>query len=153
MTRAQDRLLLFHAHNRRRFGDFEPMMQSRFIVEIPSELLATYEPARETRRRARWASAQPSWRSYSEGDPDAFWSGQGLASETETEPEPMTYEDDYPQEPVQLVRGMRVRHAKFGEGIVDGIEGKGEMMKVKVVFGRHTTKKFVARYARLIPVL
>jgi DNA helicase-2/ATP-dependent DNA helicase PcrA len=151
MTRARDRLLLFHAHNRRRFGDFEPMMPSRFIAEVPSELLEVREPAHETRRRARWASEQPSWRSYSEGNPDAFWGSQDLTAETE--PEPMTYEDDYPQEPVQLVRGMRVRHAKFGEGIIEGIEGKGEMMKVKVVFGRHTTKKFVARYARLIPVL
>ncbi len=153
MTRAQDRLHMFHANNRRRFGDFEPMMPSRFLAEIPSERVEVLEPARETRRRARWASEQPSWRRYSEGDPDAFWDSQGLPSEAEPQTDAMTYEDDYPQEAVELVRGMRVRHAKFGEGIVDGIEGKGEMMKVKVVFGRHTTKKFVARYARLIPVL
>ena len=47
---------------------------------------------------------------------------------------------------------MRVRHDKFGEGHVQRIEGQGDMMKVTVVFGRNESRKFVARYARLVPL-
>ena len=47
---------------------------------------------------------------------------------------------------------MRGRHEKFGEGQVLRLEGHGDMMKVTVLFGRSESKKFVARYARLMPV-
>ncbi|MFQ5601042.1 MAG: ATP-dependent helicase, partial [Candidatus Krumholzibacteriia bacterium] len=150
MTRAQDQLHLFCASNRRHFGDFVPMLQSRFVGEIPAESLEVEQPPRPEPRRAKWASQQPAWRSYAEGDPDAFWHGQALSPEPG--PETMLYDDDFPQGPVELAAGMRVRHAKFGEGIVRRIEGKGEMMKVTVVFGRNRTKKLVARFARLIPL-
>ena len=202
MTRAKQELHLFCAHHRRRFGDFAPMMQSRFLAELPPECLTEEPvPGTEVGRGRRPPERRPAWRDYAEGDPDAFWRNQGLRPDrdlkVETSP---TYEDDFSQEPephpqkapsrlprsgeryfrqvlsqkshtrgelsgdlgppdphaadaVQLVPGMRVRHAKFGEGIVEGVEGSGAMLKVRVVFGRHTTKKFVARYARLEPVL
>ncbi len=152
MTRAQDSLVLFHAHNRRRFGDYEPMMPSRFLGEIPAQLVEVVEPVQPAPRRARWAPAQPSWRSYAEGDPDSFWRAQELVPELEPAPSPVGYEDGFSQEELQLVVGMRVRHERFGEGIVEAIEGKGEMTKVKVLFGRRTVKKFVARYAHLVPL-
>ncbi|UCE01716.1 MAG: UvrD-helicase domain-containing protein [Candidatus Latescibacterota bacterium] len=154
MTRAQQQLHLFCASNRRRFGDFEPMMQSRFLAELPTQGIEIDHPTQAQGRRARWSPRQPSWRSYAEGDPDTFWGGQQLTPEAQpASQEEQLYEDDFPQEPVELVQGMRVRHARFGEGVVVGIEGKGEMMKIKVTFGRHTTKKFVARYARLVPLV
>ena len=102
-------------------------------------------------RRAPWTPKQTSWRNYAEGDPDSFWRDQKLEPEFATEP--VVYDDDFPQEDVELVVGMRVRHAKFGEGIIQKLEGQGEMTKISVLFGRHTTKKLVARYARLIPIL
>jgi hypothetical protein len=61
-------------------------------------------------------------------------------------------DDEASQEPVALEVGMRVRHDRFGEGQVERIEGHGDMMKVTVVFGRHESRKFVARYARLVPL-
>jgi len=155
MTRARDSLHLFHAHHRRRFGDFEPMMASRFLGEIPEHCVEVIEAPAPATRRARWSPQQPSWRSYAEGNPDSFWRDQRLAPELEPAPaaaSPVGYEADFSQEEVHLVTGLRVRHARFGEGVVQAIEGKGEMMKVKVVFGRHTVKKFVARYAQLVPV-
>jgi ATP-dependent DNA helicase UvrD/PcrA len=39
MTRAQDRLYLLTASNRRRYGGYEPMMASRFLRELPDSCL------------------------------------------------------------------------------------------------------------------
>jgi len=166
MTRARERLYLFAAANRRRYGMAEPMMQSRFLGELPQDGVEV-EPGFAPPRRAAWAPRQESWRSYGEGDPDTFWSRQGLdpdryeargAAARETNaaartPAPLGWaSEEDSQEVAVLEVGMRVRHEKFGIGQVQRIEGQGERMKVTVVFGRSDAKKFVARYARLVPV-
>jgi len=149
LTRARDHLYLFTASNRRRYGDYEPMMQSRFLAELPESCLEA-----ETVRA-------PSWRSYAEGDPDTYWRQQGqgaqvprrgVRDEDGTRESAATYEDDFSQEHVALAVGMRVRHEKYGVGRVERLEGHGDMMKVTVHFERHDAKKFVARYAKLLPV-
>jgi DNA helicase-2/ATP-dependent DNA helicase PcrA len=167
MTRARSRLVLLSAASRRRYGAPEPMMQSRFLGELPEAGVEYATPLVHSTRRPAWASRQDSWRSYAEGDPDTFWSRQGLdadrfearAAAARHEPAqpargaPLGWAgDEESQEPAVLEVGMRVRHEKFGVGQVQRIEGQGERMKVTVVFGRNDAKKFVARYARLVPM-
>jgi DNA helicase-2/ATP-dependent DNA helicase PcrA len=48
--------------------------------------------------------------------------------------------------------GARVRHAKFGEGVVLGIEGQGEHARVQVNFNGAGSKWLVLAYANLQPV-
>jgi DNA helicase-2/ATP-dependent DNA helicase PcrA len=151
MTRAEDELHLFSASNRRRYGDFQPMMPSRFLAEIPEAHVRRVEGGSPRPRRAPWSPRANAWRQYDEGNPDAFWRNQRIDSELASEP--VLYDDDFSQEHVELVVGMRVRHAKFGEGIIQKLEGQGEMTKITVLFGRHTSKKLVARYAHLTPIL
>jgi DNA helicase-2/ATP-dependent DNA helicase PcrA len=154
MTRAEDRLYLTAASNRRRFGGYEPMMASRFLRELPDACVEVDNCGPAATRRAAWAPRQPSWRSYAEGDPDSFWQREGL------EPAPagrgsrgtLGWADEGSQENVVLAVGMRVRHEKFGEGEVQRIEGSGDMTKVTVLFGRRDLRKFVARYAHLEPL-
>ena len=153
MTRAEDRLYLLSASNRRRYGGYEPMMASRFLRELPESqvVLQTETPAAP--RRAAWAPRQPSWRSYAEGDPDSFAASVDRNAGLEPSRRSLGWaEDEGSQEHVTLEVGMRVRHDKFGEGMVQRIEGHGDMMKVTVVFGRQESRKFVARYARLVPL-
>jgi DNA helicase-2/ATP-dependent DNA helicase PcrA len=45
--------------------------------------------------------------------------------------------------------GQRVRHPKFGEGVVYQREGEGESAKVTVQFHRFGLKKLVEKYAQL----
>ena len=45
--------------------------------------------------------------------------------------------------------GSRVRHAKFGEGVVLGIEGQGEHARVQVNFQGAGAKWLVLAYANL----
>jgi DNA helicase-2/ATP-dependent DNA helicase PcrA len=51
--------------------------------------------------------------------------------------------------PVGMRLGSRVRHAKFGEGIILTVEGQGEHTRVQVNFPRLGAKWLVAAYANL----
>lgn len=58
-----------------------------------------------------------------------------------------------PQEPMAsdggLQRGQRVKHPKFGEGVILGLEGKGEHRRVQVNFNQAGTKWLAVTYANL----
>jgi DNA helicase-2/ATP-dependent DNA helicase PcrA len=150
MTRARDRLFLMSASNRRRYGNYQSMMQSRFLGELPEAAVEVEAQRATATRRPAWSSQQPSWRSYGEGDPDTYWRNAGLAPESSRRVVRSEAEDS--QEGARLEVGMRVQHERFGVGHVQRIEGQGDMMKVTVVFGRNESRKFVARYAHLTPV-
>jgi len=57
--------------------------------------------------------------------------------------------EDGPSQP--LVRGRRVRHPRYGYGVILAQEGSGEETRLTVYFDRAGKKKFVARYADLTP--
>ncbi len=50
---------------------------------------------------------------------------------------------------VNLKKGQRVRHAKYGEGTVLVREGDGEDAKLTVLFARHGMKKLMEKFAHL----
>jgi DNA helicase-2/ATP-dependent DNA helicase PcrA len=55
------------------------------------------------------------------------------------------------EEPSALARGRRVRHPRYGYGVILSQEGSGEETRLTVYFDRAGKKKFVARYADLTP--
>jgi DNA helicase-2/ATP-dependent DNA helicase PcrA len=63
---------------------------------------------------------------------------------------PTIFEHEPEDEPSQpLVRGRRVRHPRYGYGVILAQEGSGEETRLTVYFDRAGKKKFVARYADL----
>jgi DNA helicase-2/ATP-dependent DNA helicase PcrA len=60
------------------------------------------------------------------------------------------YEDES-QDTRPLRRGKRVRHPRYGYGVILTEEGSGEETRLTVYFDRAGKKKFVARYADLTP--
>ena len=48
-----------------------------------------------------------------------------------------------------LGKGARVRHPKYGEGIIAAREGEGDDAKITVQFSGHGTKKLVEKFAQL----
>ncbi len=56
-----------------------------------------------------------------------------------------------PQDDRPLRRGKRVRHPRYGYGVILTEEGSGEETRLTVYFDRAGKKKFVARYADLTP--
>ncbi len=51
-----------------------------------------------------------------------------------------------------LKRGQRVRHEQFGDGTILTMEGKGQDAKLTVYFDRAGSKKFIAKYAKLVRI-
>jgi DNA helicase-2/ATP-dependent DNA helicase PcrA len=154
MTRAMSRLILTNARRRRTFGQDQCNSPSRFIADIPQELLNLEEeyqhaPRYEERGEAPPDGAPPFGPHFPlrRGEP----SGHNLA------PALQGGEESYQANEVQLVtddsgevfQGMKVRHGKFGVGSIRFIEGKGENQKVIVWFNSVGQKKLLVRFAGL----
>jgi len=131
MTRAMSRLYVSHAQRRRVFGDFQANQRSRFLDEIPSQLIKVVRsPARRPRPNAHG---------------DAGGRPAGLNDQESDEPR-VVYEDEE-----GLRVGGRVRHASFGVGVIRGLEGSGEARKVTVLFRASGMKKLALKFTRLEP--
>lgn len=139
LTRARERLILTSASRRRVFGDYQSTEPSRFLDEIPAELMRRIEPV-----------AAPSWNStrYESRNPYARRFGGGKAKEKEATPF-ASYEDEDQSSSTGLKVGLRVRHKQFGIGNIIGIEEQGDDTRVTVRFNAVGVKKLVARYAAL----
>jgi DNA helicase-2/ATP-dependent DNA helicase PcrA len=59
--------------------------------------------------------------------------------------------EEAPQDDRPLRRGKRVRHPRYGYGVILTEEGSGEETRLTVYFDRAGKKKFMARYADLTP--
>jgi DNA helicase-2/ATP-dependent DNA helicase PcrA len=124
-TRAMRRLYVTYAEQRRMHGVDSYGAPSRFIAEIPAELIEEVRPRVQVSRPAYAPSHRPS----------------APASRG-----PQRYTDDAPG---SLRLGQRVRHQKFGDGVVLSVEGQGSNARVQVNFERAGTKWLMMGYANL----
>ena len=129
-TRAMRQLYLTYAEQRRMHGVDSYGAPSRFIAEIPAELVEEVRPRVQVSRPS-YAPSRPSW------------GGGGTPAAT---PKRERWADESPG---GLKLGQRVRHQKFGDGVVLNLEGQGANARVQVNFERQGTKWLVAGYANL----
>jgi DNA helicase II / ATP-dependent DNA helicase PcrA len=113
-TRAMRHLYITYAEQRRLYGIDQYGQPSRFISELPPELVEEIRPRLQVSRPvfSRRASLE------------------------ETPPNAMRL-------------GSRVRHAKFGDGVVLNFEGNGPQARIQVNFERQGTKWLMVSYANL----
>jgi len=130
ITRARDRLYLTWARARRRGGQLMPGRPSRFLDALPPEVI-------EERRTSGVFGGELLRRK-----PGTAWRAGSL-----TVPEPEVESQDTPR----YVKGERVRHRKFGAGVIRGLAGVGRDLKVVVEFDDHAvgTKQLLVAYAGL----
>ncbi|BCS30805.1 DNA helicase [Luteitalea sp. TBR-22] len=148
MTRAQSRLLLTSAARRRVFGEYQATEPSRFLDEIPKELVL--ETPSYTRARSFGTSSYGGRAAY-ESRPNPY--GRRTPAREEAPATTYKYEDeDQSSDGSRPKAGQKVRHAQFGVGTVKEVDGKGDDMKLTVYFQTVGTKKLIAKYARLQPV-
>ena len=121
ITRAKSKLYLTHAESRRLHGEVNLCRPSRFIKEIPKELID------EIRLKATVSRTKVHRRN---GMHDSLSSGAEI-----------------PQTEISL--GQRVAHGKFGEGVVLNYEGQGSNARVQVNFDAAGSKWLVLSYAKL----
>jgi DNA helicase-2/ATP-dependent DNA helicase PcrA len=146
LTRARDEVLLAAAAYRRRFDGARGSAVSRFVGEIPAELL----------EREDAAGGTGAWRGRSHGGP--AWSGRARAREPVAGSwgeagDAHAEGDDAATVPASAGRtrqakravGRRVVHETFGAGTVVAADGEGPDMKLTVRFAG-ATKKVFARF-------
>ena len=123
LTRAQERVFLLYATNRRRMGGENVLgMPSRFISEIPNDYLDRIEFQSALTRRVMGGSLQKRTR----------------VAVTRT----VTTFDDFKV-------GDMVDHSIFGLGKIMVLSGTGENQRVGVIFKDGTKKKLIVKYANL----
>jgi DNA helicase-2/ATP-dependent DNA helicase PcrA len=172
LTRAMNALTVTRARYRRRYGNDSPeaSLPSRFLEEIPSHLLEPVggtTPAAVERARHGYGEEAPV-RHYSYEDEDQrvrfpsgesrpakpgnsidniarFFSSRGAAV-PKSRPR---MEVPKPTGSTGIKSGQRVRHPKYGEGVVFRREGDGEDAKVTVQFSKFGVKKLVEKFAQL----
>jgi DNA helicase-2/ATP-dependent DNA helicase PcrA len=113
-TRAMRHLYITYAEQRRLYGVDQYGQPSRFINELPAELVEEIRPRVQVSR-------------------PAFTRRANL--------------EETPSSAMRL--GSRVRHAKFGDGVVLNFEGNGPQARIQVNFERQGTKWLMISYANL----
>ena len=147
MTRAESRLLLTSAARRRVFGEYQATEPSRFLDEIPKELVL--ETPSYTRARSFGTQSYGGRTAY-ESRPNPY--GRRTPARDEAPVKTYKYEDeDQSSDGSTPKAGQKVRHAQFGVGTVKDVDGKGDDTKLTVYFPTVGTKKLIAKYARLQP--
>jgi DNA helicase-2/ATP-dependent DNA helicase PcrA len=120
ITRAMQTLYVTHAEQRRLHGMDSFSQPSRFIAELPDEYIEEIRPRVQVSRPVR--SPRPTTRS-------------SLKQAADSE--------------MGIRLGQRVRHGKFGDGVVLNYEGQGAHARVEVNFETAGTKWLVLSYANL----
>jgi DNA helicase-2/ATP-dependent DNA helicase PcrA len=135
ITRARQRLYLTYAQSRMLHGQTRFGIASRYVTEIPPQLL-------------QWLSHRPSRR-----DDRMSYAGE-LPATTRSALRP-------PREPALIVPdalaqsgfrvGQNVRHAKFGVGVIIDAKGRGPDAQLQVNFRDAGVKWLNLEYAKLSP--
>ncbi len=145
ITRAENRLFMSWARERRRAGEFMVCRLSPFVEDIPAELLETRRSGRLQRERNAVRLQGASRGRGARGGGFGEEAREGEAWEVDQR----EFEDDLNQDLAHLVKGERVVHQNFGSGKVVKVAGYGRDVKVTVDFDSVGRKRLLARYAGL----
>ena len=170
ITRARERLYLTRAAVRSAWGTPQEMPPSRFLDDIPAELLDVRRAATSGERmrasyggsygsgsygsgaygRSRRSEGRDPW---GERDAGAFGSGRGGAPAQTAGARTVTRMGVAPatkpaeEKPVLSLKvGDRVKHATLGAGTVTGVEGEGPRTVARIRFGM-AEKRLLVRMA------
>ena len=136
ITRARENLTLTCARRRMVRGETQYNKMSRFLKEIPVNLLSTgnliEKDEKEVLKQNAYMQAKQAFRTQ------AFAMQKPKQQFTVTQGEGLAYDV-----------GDRVRHMKFGEGLVTGITEGGRDYEVTVQFDTAGVKKMFATFAKL----
>ena len=141
ITRAERRLYLTYARQRTIYGRTEMSRPSRFLAEIPEELVEHKEADffGGTDLRA----------------PSNIWSERSTRTERKRYmPPPQHTAADgsviRPDASAAFQAGDAVRHSKWGDGRIVAISGSGEDAELSIAFPGEGIKKFVQKYAPIL---
>jgi len=164
ITRAKQNLFISCARQRTIFGSTSCNAVSRFLKEIPKELLDGYEEAFGDNENNSFKDTNYTWTyGNNNGNVKTFKINQeepvAVAASNKTGYNFRTAESFLSSltksnknnncDLSKYKEGQRVFHKKFGEGTISIIEPEGEDLKVDINFDKVGHKRLMAKYAGL----
>jgi DNA helicase-2/ATP-dependent DNA helicase PcrA len=138
MTRAKDKLFISTYLRRREYDTYRNCTPSRFLVDIPSQLIERKDiydiQEVDTASRSEIHESIDNIQNFFEVD------------EFKTDIKQVA---DIDAEANGLVEGCEVVHPKYGKGVLFARSGSGDSAKVSVYFPQVGKKKFLLKYAPL----
>ncbi len=141
ITRAKERLVLTSARSRLLHGQTSYNPPSFFLEEIPSELTDALKPASSFRERAFGNQYQT----------NNYYTG-GFSKQNKPSYSASAYKTSSSAKKAQNLDfepGDRVKHKKFGTGMIISAEKMGNDMLLEIAFDTTGTKKLMAKVAPL----
>jgi len=145
ITRAERKLFLTHARSRRRAGEVIRCIPSSFLgalEEGPVEVGQTAALERHLHALGSYGGGWRQRRPRSRGEEDAPFGrvepGDGLVIDYSVA-----------QAAPRFLKGERVRHPRFGSGVIRELSGLGQDLKATIDFDAVGRKKVIVRYANL----
>jgi DNA helicase-2/ATP-dependent DNA helicase PcrA len=139
--------VLTGAARRRVFGEYKASEPSRFINEVPAELVDRVMPSFSSTGYQSTFS-----HSYYDFKTNPYGRGRRGGGDRVREDSPTyAYEDEDQSTGMALKLGMKVRHPQFGIGTVLSVEALDDDTKLVVRFTNIGQKTLRAKFARLEP--
>ena len=164
MTRAKEHLFLTCSRTRTIFGSTSCNAISRFMKEVPKEMLDGYEDVFDSNQENQSNDSGYEWeygrktnnvKTYSietagstvkinsNGQTFGFRSAESFLNNLNKVQESSNIDIS------KYKSGVRVYHKKFGEGTINYIEQEGDDYKVDIAFDKAGHKRLMAKYAGL----
>jgi DNA helicase-2/ATP-dependent DNA helicase PcrA len=148
ITRAKEQLVLTNAYRRMLYGEPQRGVPSRFLKEVPEDLTKTIESPllKAQQQLLRTPSDSPMARVPKRQAADVQWSQDWSMGD---EMQSRSTGGGRKMKATELAVGDRVRHGKFGEGVVARILGEGDRATIAVSFPGLGQKILDPRFAPL----
>ena len=178
ITRAKENLFLTCSKQRTIFGSTSYNPTSRFLTEIPAELLEGYDEAfgETSNKETMFKDSKYSWTYGSKNNANSGIGNSGIRTYKVNEKEPavavastinkgsnsgfmfrtaesflnnLTNSGTGNVDLSKYKAGVKVMHKKFGEGTIGKVETEGEDLKVDIDFTKVGHKRLMAKFANL----
>ena len=146
MTRAEQRLFLTGAARRRVFGEYQATEPSRFVDEVPAELLERIAPVFSSAYQGNFAHAHYEFRTnpYARG-------GKGTGAKFKEESPSYSYENEDQSAAGGLRPACASSTPSSASASVLAVEEHTDDFKITVRFNTVGQKKLLAKFAKLEP--
>ena len=147
ITRAQRQLFLTYACSRYSYGSLQWTTPSRFLKEIPGELLISTNSGAPQRPSSKSGKGQIKATPKKRVPKGVHYEWEESPSTDHIERE---FSDALPEEDF-LAKGRWVLHPTWGRGQIIAREGRGPDMKLSIRFANNRLKRVAVAYAQLEP--
>ncbi len=144
LTRTEKQATLSYALNRYKWGNLERCNPSRFLREIGQEFLYYPQTGGKPFTRKRIPGERP--HSLNEEPAEFRRTGRFKKLHPSEEKTAVVFESN---DPLEFSEGDSVNHERFGNGVIESIEGVAPNVTASVAFENSGTKKLLLRFAKL----